>query len=75
MEQLFVLQINLFCAAGFFHSENQYGAAISPRDSIFYFAVLRKLENQYGAAIYTPNWCFSVSGTAKLRSSRKPYKT
>ena len=44
--------------AEFFTSKNKYGAAIPPRYSIFYFAVLEKPENQYGAAICTPNGCF-----------------
>ena len=74
MDQLFVLQINLL-RSGIFQFGNQYGAAISPRDSIFYFAVLEKLENQYGAAICTPNGCFSVRGATRLRTSRKRYKT
>ena len=53
-----------------FHFENQYGAAVSPRDSIFYVAVLEKIESQYGATICTPNGCFSVRGATRLRTSR-----
>jgi len=55
LEQLFVLQINLFLAVDFVQVENQYGASICLQDLIFYFAFFRKRGNQYGAAICCPN--------------------